>query len=124
MMISIRVQLCHVMVWSLAWNFEKSEVSAAAKSVRTISIATPGDISPTSTASLPFIAPAMDTAIDELRVKHAGTFEWQHTYIYDKNITYWAELPYNVADMVSKWYYQRRTDADLTAFIFTGTTQS
>ena len=88
---------------------------------RTINIATPGDMTYGSSISLPIIAPAIDTALTELRVRYAGIFDFTQEFVFDPSITDWSDMPFYVDDMMARWYYRRqRPQADLTAFIYAG----
>ena len=89
--------------------------------MKTISIATPGDMTFGTAVSLPIVAPAIETALAELRIRYEGIFNFTQEFVYDQQITSWADMPFYVDDMIARWYYRRqRPHADLTALIYSG----
>ncbi|OQV12602.1 hypothetical protein BV898_13164 [Hypsibius exemplaris] len=88
--------------------------------IRTINIATPGTLSVSSASGLPFIAPAIESAIQELQREYAGVFNWTWELIYDKSTRDYYDYLYSADGLVAKWYYKQRSPADLTVFLYAG----
>lgn len=85
-----------------------------------VHIVTIGDISISTSTSLPLMAPAIDTAMEELRRLYNETVDFVHTYLYDTKIKNAADLP-NYSDfMVADWYYRRKQPSNVTSFIIPG----
>jgi hypothetical protein len=95
-------------------------VEAVSSDIKHVSILTVGDISKTAKISLPYTAPAIDSAMKKLRKTYAGIFNWSHTYLFDRNFTSFLDLPYYSEIMVAEWFYQRKPVADLIVFISSG----
>ncbi|OQV12599.1 hypothetical protein BV898_13163 [Hypsibius exemplaris] len=121
-MICNKDRLFKLILWLIVVN--KSATSTVTRRIKTINIATPGSLTVSSATGLPFIAPAIESAIQELQREYAGVFNWTWDLIYDKSITNYTDFPYSADDLVAKWYYKQRPPADLTVLLYAGGPES
>jgi hypothetical protein len=92
----------------------------ASDSIKRISIATLGDITGSSSISLSYVAPAIDTAMTKLRQTYTSIFNFSHTYLYLRNLTTAADLNDDSDIIAAEWFYKQQPQADLTVFISPG----
>ncbi|GAV06470.1 hypothetical protein RvY_16454 [Ramazzottius varieornatus] len=88
-------------------------------SVEIISV---GNINAVATlASLPYVAPGMSIALDELRRSFGNSVSFKHTLLYDDQYQTCTSLTDNVDFLVSRYFYSRTTNHyNMTVFINAG----
>ncbi|XP_055327366.1 atrial natriuretic peptide receptor 1-like [Paramacrobiotus metropolitanus] len=86
--------------------------------VRTIEIVTLGYREPIGYPSLAFSAPAIDSAMVEIRAKYKERFEFLHTFLFLPNGTMDCyEIEAQAAYALSEWYYNSKERWDAAAYI-------
>lgn len=85
-----------------------------------IEIVTMGYLKLAGYSSLSFTGPAIDSAIEELRVDYKGRFRFLHTYLFNKSIPDSYSLMENSAYMLSDWYYRKVASTNMMAYISPG----
>lgn len=94
-----------------------SPVPAQTRDPITVEIVTLGYIPAAGLSSLTFTAPAMNSAVKELRRMYEGKFIFEHTYLFDETIPDCRSMEDYSDHLLSSWYYKRATTPNLTAFI-------
>ncbi|GAV06435.1 hypothetical protein RvY_16429 [Ramazzottius varieornatus] len=88
-----------------------------------VEIISVGNIHPTSISSLPYTAPAMTVALEELRHSFGDSVMFKHTLLYDVRCRSCNDLTDNVDRLVAEYYYSRQEQPNVTAFIAPGCTE-
>ncbi|GAV02823.1 hypothetical protein RvY_13341 [Ramazzottius varieornatus] len=90
-----------------------------------VEIITVGNIySNVSLSNLPYVAPGMIVALDQLRQTFAHRANFTHTLLYDKRYTSCPLFTDNVDFLVAEYFYTRRkTNSNMTVFIGVGCTE-
>ena len=88
--------------------------------IKRIEVVTLGLVTNATTISLHYLAPALDLAATRFRTDHGKNFNLTHTYLIDEAIRSCPDLASETSFMVAEWYYKKRTEADLYAFIVPG----
>ncbi|OQV24194.1 hypothetical protein BV898_02141 [Hypsibius exemplaris] len=90
-----------------------------------VEIVTVGNMYPNAPGAIPFVGPAFETAVADLRQKYGAIFEVKHTYLVDRKYANAVELAFGIEVMTASWYYDReRTPANLTVLIFGGSNEA
>ena len=116
----ITVITIHFSIWICGYG-DATSPSLGKKAVQ-VEIITVGNIhSATSLSNLPFIAPGIMVALEELRLEFGQRVNFTHTLLYDRRYTTCPLLTDNVDYLVADYHYNgRKKDADMTAFIGVG----
>ena len=112
----------HFSIWICGRGESLSSSGSLPKKTVQVEIITVSNIySNVSLSNLPYIAPGIMFALDELRLKFGQRVNFTHTLLYDRRYTTCPLLTDNVDYLVADYYYNRRKkDADMTAFIGVG----
>ncbi|OQV21986.1 hypothetical protein BV898_04196 [Hypsibius exemplaris] len=70
-----------------------------------------------SGASLAYLGPGLDVAVEEVQRTYHGVINFRHTYLIDRNILDCTALADSTEYMLSKWWYGPRLIANFTAFV-------
>ena len=86
-------------------------------SLQHVEIVTMGLVTNATTISMHNVGPSYDLAATFFRTDHGARFNLTHTYLMDESITNCVDLTSQTTFMMSEWYFKKRINADVYAFI-------
>ena len=86
-----------------------------------VEIVTLNTFYPIVLGSMPYTGPAVDLAVEQLRVECKNVFNLSLVNLYDKNARSCEQTSDGAGDILGRYFNQRKTGADITGIIFSGT---
>ncbi|OQV13358.1 hypothetical protein BV898_12393 [Hypsibius exemplaris] len=89
-----------------------------------VEIASIGHIYPDNSVCLPYVGPAQDIALEAINEQYDHLFNFSITYIFDRKLKSCVDVADNAADLVSRWYYKKRSANSIPALVFPSCTDT